>query len=550
MDYLILVLVACIVLILISRHFRRSRRNEILQQIRACWAKPKDEPFYFGRISMYANQVSAAPFHRLSDQTIEDIDFYKLFAFVDRTISKVGQQFLFKRLLEPSNKTVSELQPLIALFSNNQKSREEIQFELARLRDNDAYQIPTLLEEKLFDKPRWLNLAILNIVVVVGFILLSFTNVIFLILLIIPLCVNMLLHYWNKSKAFQFSRSLPQLSLLIHVSQNILSKDVHIQEINEVSNSIADLRSVQRKIGLINFDNGGSVQTELGQLAAYLVELLKIFFLVEVFILFEVVKDLQNRRPSIVTLFNYVGNIDTAISIASLRAGSLTTCQPIFRPGEKELHAKEMYHPLIDDCATNDLSIGRKSILITGSNMSGKSTFLRTLMLNSILAQTIDTCFAAEFISPILKQHSSIRIDDNLFQGTSYYFQEVKTIGSLIDEASHPEQNLFVLDEVFKGTNTTERIAAAKAVLSYLNRNNNIVVVATHDIELSDMLKHEYDLYHFTELVENNSLHFDYRIKWGQMKTRNAIRLLELSGYPPEIIAEARGLTDDSMKRL
>lgn len=160
-----------------------------------------------------------------------------------------------------------------------------------------------------------------------------------------------------------------------------------------------------------------------------------------------------------------------------------------------------------------------------------------------MLAQTIYTCFAGEYKSPILKQFSSIRIDDNLFEGKSYYFQEVNTMASLIAEVNLPHQNLFVLDEVFKGTNTVERIAAAKAILSYLNRSNNIVVVSTHDIELADMLAGEYDLYHFTETVVDDQLHFDHSIKRGQLKTRNAIRILELSHYPAEIVNEARQIS-------
>jgi len=159
------------------------------------------------------------------------------------------------------------------------------------------------------------------------------------------------------------------------------------------------------------------------------------------------------------------------------------------------------------------------------------------------LAQTIYTVFADEFTSPILKQFSSIRIDDNLFEGKSYYFQEVNIMASLIAEAERPYQNLFVLDEVFKGTNTIERISAAKAILSYLNRNDNIVIVSTHDIELADMLNDEYDLYHFTETIENEELHFDHKIKAGPLRTRNAIKLLELSNYPADIINEARQIS-------
>ncbi len=175
--------------------------------------------------------------------------------------------------------------------------------------------------------------------------------------------------------------------------------------------------------------------------------------------------------------------------------------------------------------------------------MSGKTTFLRTIIINSILAQTIYTCFAEKFETPILKQFSSIRIDDSLLEGTSYYLEEVNTMASLVKEVASPDQNLFILDEVFKGTNTIERIASAKAILSYLNRNDNIVIVSTHDIELSKMLEKEFDLYHFVETIENNEFRFDHKLKPGPLKTRNAIRILEISNYPKEIIDEAEQIS-------
>ncbi|MFM7853167.1 MAG: MutS-related protein [Flammeovirgaceae bacterium] len=104
---------------------------------------------------------------------------------------------------------------------------------------------------------------------------------------------------------------------------------------------------------------------------------------------------------------------------------------------------------------------------------------------------------------------------------------------------------MFVLDEVFRGTNTLERIASAKVILSYLNRGDNIVIVSTHDIGLAGMLEHEYDLYHFTETVENSELHFDHTIKAGPLRTRNAIKILELSSYPADVVAEAKRISND-----
>lgn len=221
-----------------------------------------------------------------------------------------------------------------------------------------------------------------------------------------------------------------------------------------LNTSVSTLKSFQHKASLIKFDTGGGLQAELSLLGLYLVELIKAVFLIEVFTLFKVTEELESKQSSIGTLLNYVGTIDVALSIASFRAGEKKTCIPVLVPPKKEFFAKRMYHPLIDDCVENDFSLLGKSILITGSNMSGKSTFLRTLIINSLLAQTIHTCFADEFTSPILKQFSSIRIDDNLFEGKSYYLQEVTIMASLLEQVEFPYQNLFVLDEVFKGTNS------------------------------------------------------------------------------------------------
>jgi DNA mismatch repair ATPase MutS len=542
MNYLLSGGIITILIFLFVNYSNKRRARTTIAQIRSIWGKPKTELFNFYGIQNYAEEVRSNSFHQLTEQTLDDIDFNGLFKFIDRTTSKVGQQFFYRKVIQSSENTTDSSKDLIELFTRDTTLRESVQLELLKLNDADAYHIPSLLKPNLIKKPKWFNLLGVDIAIIICLIILSFKYQIFIIFLIVPFALNMFLHYWNKNNAIQFFRSIPQLNLLINVSRNITKKNVVFHN-KLVDESISSLKQFQRKSSAINFDNKSGVMSELEQIGAYLLELLKAFFLIEVFAFFKVIKELESRRTSIITLFDYVGNIDSSISIASLRAGSLKTCRPFFCQSVKTVSAKNMYHPLIENCIENNLSISGKSILITGSNMSGKSTFLRTLTINSILAQTIYTCFAEEFISPILKQYSSIRIDDNLFQGKSYYLQEVSTVGSLIAEVQSPYQNLFILDEVFKGTNTIERISAAKAILSYLNHKNNIVIISTHDIELSDMLEKEYDLYHFTETIENGELYFDHKIKAGQLKTRNAIRLLELANYPEEIINEARKIS-------
>ncbi len=361
-----------------------------------------------------------------------------------------------------------------------------------------------------------------------------------MIFLILPFSINVYLHLWNKNNTFHYFRSVPQLLNLIHVA-GTLAKNQGLIYKKEVLNSVERLGTIKKNARWIKFNETG-LQNEVGQ---YLSDLFKSLFLVEVLTIFKVSEELKDRKADIHVLFRYVGHLDTCISIASLRGSGLNTCKPRFTTNKNEFRMVGAYHPLVKDCAPNDLTINNKSVLITGSNMSGKSTFLRIIAINSILAQTIYTCFAEEYTAPILKQFSSIRIDDDLFEGKSYFFEEVGVIGSLIEAKQSDDQCLFLLDEVFKGTNTVERVAAAKAILSYLNRGNSIVLVATHDIELAEMLKNDYDLYHFAEIIENKKLHFDHTIKPGPLKTRNAIKLLELAEYPKEVVEEAKHISGE-----
>lgn len=145
---------------------------------------------------------------------------------------------------------------------------------------------------------------------------------------------------------------------------------------------------------------------------------------------------------------------------------------------------------------------------------------------------------------PFLKIFSAIRINDDLMNDKSYYFEEVLTIKDMLNQSQSNSNNLFLLDELFKGTNTVERISAGKSVLSVLAKNNK-VLVSTHDIELTDMLSDHYELYHFSETVSHKSVGFDYKLKEGKLKNRNAIRILEINDYPKEVVQEAIQIATD-----
>ena len=550
MQYLILSLIILLSIVLILNYYSKKKQKELLKKIRAAWGNPKIDNINFNKVENYSKLIKEKYFHELSEQTLVDTDFYELFKFVDRTTSKIGQQYLFSAIKKPtnSNSTLQQLSSEARFFADNKSIREEVQQEIIKLDRSDAYHISSLLSEKLIQKPYWFKFLFLDTALVIMLLGLLFWSPVFVLFLFIPLTINIFLHYWNKSNSYQFMQSFPQLNQLIVVSKRLLQKDIPVDK-HMVEESALALKPFQRKLRLLSLGQDGSIKDELSQFGFYVIEIIKALFLIELYALFNLVRELENKQAYIEVLFRFVGKIDTAISIASLRAGSLKTCEPNLTEKNKKLTFKNIYHPLVTDCVANNINVNSKSILITGSNMSGKTTFLRSVAVNTILAQSIYTCFADGYEAPFMKLFSSIRIDDNLLTGKSFYLEEVNVMGSLISEVKSDQQNIFILDEVFKGTNTIERIASAKAILSYLNKFDNVIFVSTHDIELAKMLVGEFDLYHFTEIIDDSQLCFDHELKVGPLKTKNAIKILEISGFPSEIINEAKDISEELAKK-
>jgi DNA mismatch repair ATPase MutS len=527
----------------ITYFVNKKKQKKLLLKIREGWAQPGNTAQNFDLIANFSLLTTTIPFHRLPPQTIKDIDIHELFAFIDRTNSKPGQQYLFNKLITPTN-NITELEKFneqVNFFTKNKTERENIQLLLSPLNNYDAYYITALLHDAVVKKPKWSILFVADTVVVIVMLLLSIIFPVLLLWLMVPLAVNIFYYFRYKNITARFNKSFPQLNKLINISKLLLKKDLPFENAG-AGQSINNLKKFQRKFGILSFGEKG--EDEITQTLLFFVEIIKAFFLVEIHSFFSILTQLKNKREDINNLINYIGSIDAALSTASLRAGNSKYTTPVFITPKKELTAKNLYHPLIENCITNSITIKDKSILVTGSNMSGKSTFIRAVAVNAILAQTIYTCFADEFTTPVLKVFSSIRITDNLLDAKSYYFEEVNTIGSLIKESEKSFQNLFILDEVFKGTNTIERVAGAKAILSYLNKSNNIVLVSTHDIELAGLLKNEFDLYHFVEDIANDNLVFDHQLKSGTLQSRNAIKILALSNYPAEIIQEATSIAN------
>jgi hypothetical protein len=519
-------------------------KKKVLRPIQV-WNMPKDEDFNFELISYYfLNKNDSNTFQNISDRVIEDIDFCELFRFMDRTNSKIGQQYLFDKLLTINNHIYFDRQEKwIDYFQNNEEQRREIQISISNLNDRKTYHISNLFLDEYLKRPKWFWMIKILSILPVLLLIISYLYKNAFILLLVSIIVNIAVHYWNKKHIFLYTDSIPQLLRLCRTIKDLLKLDPFIQSNAGVFTSLKSIKKLKTKMSVFVMEARN--ESDISALLFLIVEYIKILFLLEPLIVFNVLNKLDNKRKDIQNLYEYIGEIDSALSIAAIRDSVEIYCIPtIALQRRKTLEFKNIYHPLIPNCVPNSLQINTKSILLTGSNMSGKTTFIRTVAINLLLAQTINTCFAKDFEYSQTRLFSAIRITDDLLNDKSYYFEEVATIKNMIDESQYSCNNLFLLDEIFKGTNTTERIAAGKAVLSYLaKQENNLVFVSTHDIELTDLLNDEYELYHFTEVIQEGKIHFDYKLKAGNLSTKNAIRILELNNYPQEVIQEARKIS-------
>lgn len=514
------------------------RKKKNIERLKESFGRPKSDGFRFDLIEKYfKNKKNADSFHVISNKTCNDLDFEELFMFLDRTTSIIGQQCLYNKLrtIPNHNNDHDKNEKLIKTLTDDIDFRINTQLQLEKLNKSDVYLISSLFQEEHKKPPAWFFIIrILSFTSILSLLMLPFNPKMLFIFLGV-FVINLGFHYWNKRNLHKYLGSIPQLLRLNKIANN-LNRNQQFKELNpDLANSILTINQVRRRMSFFRLEAG--LQSDFDVIFWGILELFKIAFLLEPLLLFGVLRQLDSKREEIEKVYCFVGEIDILISIGSLRKGLEHFSLPVIN--DSKIIAVNVYHPLIADCIANSIEVSQKSILITGSNMSGKTSFIRTIGLNMITGLTINTCFAESMTIPRARIYSAIRISDDLMNDKSYYFEEVLTIKEMIEESSNGESNLFLLDEIFKGTNTIERISAGKAVLSTLARNKNFVFVSTHDIELTDLLSNEYELYHFSEIVKENNVAFDFKLKEGKLKNRNAIRILEINDYPKELIEEA-----------
>ncbi|MCA9319857.1 MAG: DNA mismatch repair protein MutS, partial [Planctomycetes bacterium] len=226
------------------------------------------------------------------------------------------------------------------------------------------------------------------------------------------------------------------------------------------------------------------------------------------------------------------------------------TCWPEALDAEAPRYEiEEGKHPLLpaDRAVGNTLALGQddkaRLLIVTGSNMAGKSTFLKMSGLSLLLAQTGAPVPARAMRWTPLAVDSDINVRDSLDDGRSYFAVEVDRVLEIIQLASTDAFRLALIDEIFRGTNTREKVAAGVEVARQLATGQSLAILATHDMEFTQL---EADIEggtvrnaHFSDDIRNGSMAFDYRLEPGPARGSNAIRVLAHAGYPEDLVRRA-----------
>jgi hypothetical protein len=523
----------------------RGRRGR-LAALRAAWGKPVARERDMMLIAtLHDLKEGAGP--TVDELTWRDLALDDVFAAVDRTMGMPGRQWLYHqmRTYEDRDEVLAERARQYEVLRGASGFREEAQRILAALDGPSAFYLAPLLHSQLPDRPWFTPLlwlcSLAGIVTVGG----AIGGMLFFPPLAVPcllaalavVAINIAVNETYGRKVTPFLPGIHQVAALLGVSLR-LARAAQAPDLPQVAacRAMAPLAArLSRSLFLLVKD-----RVRMGDIGRSFLGYMNMILLADILAFLASLRRLKQHRKELLELLEAVATLDAALSVASYLEGLPAATTPVLGPG-RGFRVRGLYHPLLAHPVANDLDLDGASALITGSNMTGKTTFMRTVGVNLILARTLNICLAREARFPRAIVASSIRREDSQEEGKSYYFTELERILTFLKGAG--DLRLFLIDEIFRGTNTLERLASSAAVLRHLAKED-LVFVTSHDLELQELLEQGYATFHFSERVHDGTCAFDYLIHGGPTRSRNAIRLLELVGYPADVTEQAHAFAD------
>lgn len=526
---LVLIILTFIILItLVNVIISIIERRKQIAKINTLWEnKLKLESFirpnsrFDAQYHAYRDHYNEQSF--IDDKTWSDLNMDTLFHKINFNFTAIGEMRLYATLrgMFKVNQT-----SLINKFKDNKVFRLNVSYILSKIGKN----VYPLFPDQMLPTKRNILLMFCPLLPFIGFAFIFLIPSKGILICLTFMILNAILSFKLKKSYDQDLKSIFYTANVIKQSQ-ALSK---IESTPAISVDFTHFKASRRFSGLL-------ARVESQDMASSIIMFIKLVFMID-YVLFHLIqRSYFKYQEEVMTCYDYISILDNHYSIAMYQHTLTHYCYPKINHNINGLQMKSIIHPLLDEenAIANTIDISNH-ILLTGSNASGKSTFMKAVALNLILAQSIQTATAHSFIYQPGYVMTSMANADDVLSGDSYFMSELKSIRRLFN--THQCNKIYCfIDEIFKGTNTTERIAASESVLSYLdNQKAYQVIAATHDVELSTLLENTYNNYHFNESIQENSIFFDYKIKPGKANTRNAIELLRITQFPIDIYQRAQ----------
>ena len=558
MEYIVFAgAIVLIIVLLMGIEYLNSRkyRKQTLEKLYQSYGTPSARSYKADEMEHIAMYYLRHPEeHQIDGITWNDLDMDSIYRKINVSCSAAGDEYLYYRLRTPvcRQDEMEEAEARIHYFAEHGEQRRDVQsilFRLGRMGKYSIYEyldgLDTLGERKnikylVSDLLLIASLGVMFVSVPIGM-----TAFLFM------LCRNIAGYFKEYKEIEPYITSFRYICRLLEGARQMGRRQIPgiSKEQDRLMECYHSMRGFIRNTWLIVFTEKGN-----GNPLSIFTDYLRMIFYLDLIQFNQALRAVRGHVSEIDEMVTLLGQIETAIVIASYRqsmdngAWCVPSVQYVREQGAgRRITIEDLYHPLLDRPVKNSISTA-KGVLITGSNASGKSTFLRAVAVCAVLAQTIHTCPAKRYEAPFVRVYSSMSLKDDLLGGQSYYMVEIGSIKRILDQVkSAKEENAYVLcfvDEVLRGTNTVERIAASTQIMKMLSADNTLCFAATHDVELTKLLEKEYDNYHFEERIGQDDIFFPYRLMPGPAVTRNAIALLKMLGYDERIVEEAENMAE------
>lgn len=555
MEYIVLAGVIILIIVLIMGNEYISSRNlqkRYLENLYRSYGTVPERNYKAGELEHIMRYYLKHPVkHQIDDITWNDLNMDNIYQKMNTSCSAAGDEYLYYRLRTPiyDKAEMERMESMISFFMEHEQERHSVQrmfLSLGRMGKYSIYEylenLDTLGERK---NAKYL-MSNLLLFACVGIMFVSLP--IGLVALLIVLCHNIIGYFKEYRQIEPYITSFRYINRLLESADQMSRQEISgiREEQKRLRECFHAMKGFIRNSYLIVFTEKGN-----GNPLSILLDYLRMIFYLDLIQFNKALHAVRGHLTEIDEMITLIGQIETAVVVGSYRSSLHGEyCIPAIRFDQdagRRMTVEQLYHPLLADPVKNSISAA-KGVLLTGSNASGKSTFLRAVAVNALLAQTIHTALADRYEAPLMRIYSSMALKDDLMGGESYYMVEIKSIKRILDQVKQAEADhchvLCFVDEVLRGTNTVERITASTQIMKMLSAEHALCFAATHDVELTKLLAGEYDNYHFEERIEGDDIFFPYQLMEGPATTRNAIALLKVLGYDERIIAEAEEMAE------